>query len=85
MLRTELHCHNVFSNGHVGDLEPPFDCNASINEQLEKSLDSKLDVLFVTNHNTLDGFPSKFSCMHHYQVSCQYPLMHLLLHPLYPS
>ena len=56
MLRTELHCHNVYSNGHVGDLEPPFDCNVSINEQLEKSLDSQLDVLFVTNHNTLDGF-----------------------------
>ncbi len=56
MLRTELHCHNVFSNGHVGDLEPPFDCNVSVNEQLQKSLDSKLDVLFVTNHNTLDGF-----------------------------
>ena len=56
MLRTELHCHNVFSNGHVGDLEPPFDCNVTINQQLQKSLDSKLDVLFVTNHNTLDGF-----------------------------
>ena len=25
-------------------------------EQLQKALDSKLDVLFVTNHNTLDGF-----------------------------
>ena len=56
MLRTELHCHNVFSNGHVGDLEPPFDCNVTVNEQLQKALDSKLDVLFVTNHNTLDGF-----------------------------
>ena len=56
MLRTELHCHNVYSNGHVGELEPPCDCNVSISEQLEKSLDSKLDILFVTNHNTLDGF-----------------------------
>ena len=56
MLRTELHCHNEFSNGNVGDLEPPFDCNVTINEQLEKSLNSNLDVLFVTNHNTLDGF-----------------------------
>ena len=53
MLRTELHCHNIYSNGHVGDLEPPCDCNVTISEQLEKSLDSKLDVLFVTNHNTL--------------------------------
>jgi len=56
MLRTELHCHNVYSNGHVGNLEPPFDSNVTINEQLEKSLESKLDILFVTNHNTLDGF-----------------------------
>ena len=56
MLRSELHCHNVFSNGNVGELEPPFDCNVTINEQLEKSLNSNLDVLFVTNHNTLDGF-----------------------------
>jgi len=56
MLRTELHCHNVFSNGHVGDLEPPFDCNVTIKEQLEKSLTEELDLLFVTNHNTLDGF-----------------------------
>ena len=56
MLRSELHCHNIYSNGHVGELEPPFDCNVSISEQLEKSLKSKLDVLFVTNHNTLDGF-----------------------------
>jgi predicted metal-dependent phosphoesterase TrpH len=56
MLRTELHCHNIYSNGHVGDLEPPFDSNVTINQQLEKSLESKLDILFVTNHNTLDGF-----------------------------
>ena len=56
MLRTELHCHNIYSNGHVGDLEPPFDSNVTINQQLEKSIESKLDILFVTNHNTLDGF-----------------------------
>ena len=56
MLRAELHCHNVYSNGHVGDLEPPFDSNVTLNEQLENSLKSKLDILFVTNHNTLDGF-----------------------------
>ena len=56
MLRTELHCHNVYSNGHVGELEPPFDCNVTVNEQLEKSIVEELEVLFVTNHNTLDGF-----------------------------
>ena len=56
MLRTELHCHNVYSNGHVGELEPPFDCNVTVQDQLQRSLSEKLDVLFVTNHNTLDGF-----------------------------
>ena len=40
----------------MGDLEPPFDSNVTINDQLENSLKSKLDILFVTNHNTLDGF-----------------------------
>ena len=56
MLRTELHCHNVYSNGHVGELEPPFDCNVTVQDQLQRSLSEQLDVLFVTNHNTLDGF-----------------------------
>ncbi len=56
MLRTELHCHNVYSNGHVGELEPPFDCNVTVQDQLQRSLSEKLDILFVTNHNTLDGF-----------------------------
>jgi len=55
-LRTELHCHNIFSNDHLGDLEPPFDCNVSIAAQLEQSLKANLDVLFVTNHNTLNGY-----------------------------
>ncbi len=56
MLHTEFHCHNVYSTGHVGELEPPCDCNVSVSEQLQKSIESNLDVLFVTNHNTLDGF-----------------------------
>ena len=55
-LRTELHCHNLHSNDHLGDLEPPFDCDVSIQDQLEQSLKADLDVLFVTNHNTLDGY-----------------------------
>ena len=55
-LRAELHCHNTYSNDHLGDLEPPFDCDVSIPAQLEQSLKADLDVLFVTNHNTLDGY-----------------------------
>ena len=51
-LRTELHCHNLHSNDHLGDLEPPFDCDVSVQAQLEQSLKADLDVLFVTNHNT---------------------------------
>ncbi len=56
MLKTELHCHNSFSNFHVGDDEPPYDCNVSIRDQLDRSYSLGLDVVFVTNHNTLDGY-----------------------------
>lgn len=56
LLTSELHCHNMFSNFHVGELEAPYDCNVTIQEQLEKARKIGLDVLFVTNHNTLDGY-----------------------------
>ena len=55
-LRTELHCHNIFSNGNVGSLEPIHDCNVTISKQLEQARKAGLDVLFVTNHNTIDGY-----------------------------
>lgn len=55
-LKTELHCHNSFSNFHVGSEEPPYDCGISIRDQLERSYQLGLDAIFVTNHNTLDGF-----------------------------
>jgi predicted metal-dependent phosphoesterase TrpH len=55
-INTELHCHNEFSNFHVGDEEPPYDCNISIRDQLERSYDLGLNAIFVTNHNTLDGY-----------------------------
>lgn len=51
-----MHCHNSFSNFHVGDDEPPYDCNISIRDQLERSYSLGLDAIFVTNHNTLDGY-----------------------------
>jgi hypothetical protein len=46
----------MYSNGHVGEIESPFDSNVTISSQLEKSFLSNLDLLFVTNHNTLDGY-----------------------------
>ncbi|QUC63841.1 PHP domain-containing protein [Nitrosopumilus sp. K4] len=55
-VKTELHCHNSFSNFHVGEEEPPYDCNISIRDQLERSYSLGLDAIFVTNHNTLDGY-----------------------------
>ena len=55
-LRPELHCHNIFSNGNVGALEPIHDCNVTISKQLEQAHIAGLDVLFVTNHNTIDGY-----------------------------
>ena len=56
VLRTEFHCHNIYSNTNLGDLEPPFDCSVTISEQLEQAYLADLDCLFVTNHNTLDGY-----------------------------
>ena len=56
LLKTELHCHNSFSNFHQAEYDTPYDCNICIEEQLEKSLNLGLDSLFVTNHNTLDGY-----------------------------
>lgn len=55
-IKAELHCHNSFSNFHVGDDEPPYDCNVTIREQLERAYLLGLDAIFVTNHNTLDGY-----------------------------
>ena len=55
-INAELHCHNSFSNFHVGDKEPPYDCNISFKDQLERSYNLGLDVIFITNHNTLDGY-----------------------------
>lgn len=55
-VRAELHCHNSFSNFHVGENEPPYDCSVSVRDQLEGALRQNLDVLFVTNHNTLSGY-----------------------------
>jgi len=56
IIKTELHCHNSFSNFHVGTEEPPYDCNVSIRDQLERAYHLGLDALFVTNHNTLAGY-----------------------------
>ena len=55
-VKTELHCHNSFSNFHVGDDEAPYDCDITIRDQLERSYALGLDAIFVTNHNTLDGY-----------------------------
>ena len=55
-LRAELHSHNIFSNFHLGEDEPPYDCDVTFRDQLEKANELDLDVLFVTNHNTLDGY-----------------------------
>lgn len=56
LLKTELHCHNSFSNFHQAEDDTPYDCNIDIGDQLEKALKLGLDSLFVTNHNTLDGY-----------------------------
>ena len=55
-MRTELHCHNLFSNYRNGSSYIPYDCGVSLEEQLQVSLNKGIDALFVTNHNTLDGY-----------------------------
>ena len=40
----------------MGEEEAPYDCNVSIRDQLERSYNLGLDAIFVTNHNTLDGY-----------------------------
>lgn len=55
-LKTELHCHNEFSNFHQAEFDTPYDCNIGIQEQLDQSHKLGLNCLFVTNHNTLDGY-----------------------------
>ena len=56
VLRVETHCHNVFSNHNNYLSRLPFDCGVTLEEQLENALLQNIDVMFVTNHNTLDGY-----------------------------
>lgn len=51
-----MHCHNNFSNYRSASSYIPFDCGVSIGDQLEAASKNGIDVLFVTNHNTLDGY-----------------------------
>lgn len=55
-LNAELHCHNLFSNFQNSSVRLPFDCGIRIEDQLNAALTRGIDVLFVTNHNTLDGY-----------------------------
>ncbi|TLX66250.1 MAG: PHP domain-containing protein [Thaumarchaeota archaeon] len=56
VLNVETHCHNVFSNHKNYSSRVPFDCGVTIEEQLEYAYHEKIDVMFITNHNTLDGY-----------------------------
>lgn len=56
LIKAELHCHNSFSNFHVGEDDAPYDCDVTIQQQLERAHALGLDAFFVTNHNTLDGY-----------------------------
>jgi predicted metal-dependent phosphoesterase TrpH len=55
-IKAELHCHNSFSNFHVGEDDAPYDCDITIPQQLERAHALGLEAIFVTNHNTLDGY-----------------------------
>jgi predicted metal-dependent phosphoesterase TrpH len=55
-LNAELHCHNVYSNCKNQSYRMPFDSSVSIGQMLDSALKEKIDVLFVTNHDTLNGY-----------------------------
>jgi predicted metal-dependent phosphoesterase TrpH len=62
ILNSELHCHNIYSNYQNKSSRIPFDCGVTTQEQLDGALKKKIDVLFVTNHNTLDGYRQILEC-----------------------
>jgi len=62
VLKIETHCHNVFSNHKNYPSKLPFDCGVTIGEQLENAYVQNIDVMFVTNHNTLDGYSQILEC-----------------------
>ena len=56
LLKVELHCHNVYSNSRNQSDRIPFDCGVTLEQLLDSAIKEKIDVLFVTNHNTLKGY-----------------------------
>jgi predicted metal-dependent phosphoesterase TrpH len=52
----ELHCHNVFSNNMNSSPRISFDCGVAVEDQLLLAYEKKIDVIFITNHNTLNGY-----------------------------
>ena len=63
----ELHCHNVFSNNMNGSPRVPFDCGVSVEDQLFLAYEKKIDVLFITNHNTLNGYKQMLEYKEHHE------------------
>lgn len=52
----ELHCHNVFSNNMNSSPRISFDCGVTIEDQLMSAYEKKINVIFITNHNTINGY-----------------------------
>lgn len=65
-MKAELHCHNIYSNYRNNSDKIPFDCGVSIQEQFEAALARGIDVLFITNHNTLDGYRQMLDYQHNH-------------------
>ena len=66
-LRAELHCHNEFSNFHLGVKETPYDCGITVEEQLGQAHAEGLDAIFITNHNTIDGYSQLLRCKENHE------------------
>jgi predicted metal-dependent phosphoesterase TrpH len=50
-----------------GSPRVPFDCGVSVEDQLFLAYEKKIDVLFITNHNTLNGYKQMLEYKEHHE------------------
>ncbi len=60
-MRGELHCHNCYSNGRDSPILP-LESPIRPLDQLKFARKNNLDFLFVTNHNTTNGYSQLIAC-----------------------
>ncbi len=61
-IRGEFHCHNLFSNYMEPSTRFPLDSPMTPIEQLRAAAKKGLDFIFITNHNTTNGYRQLLKC-----------------------